>query len=99
MPQTPHQRLASAGFSAEDTEVLIEIFDTVSAKYSDAQIDNIITDALCTMAGAGSRSPEKLMAYVEHRVRDAALAKFGAAAVILADNDKSGERPEPPTAA
>ena len=99
VPRTPHQRLASAGFSAEDTEILISIYDTVSAKYSDADINNIIIDALCTMAGAGSRSPDKLTAYVEHRARDAALAKYGAAAVLLADNDKPYHRPEPPTAA
>ncbi|MGE8943984.1 hypothetical protein ACO2I3_18935 [Leptospira interrogans] len=78
---------------------MIRVFDTISSKYSDADIDSIIIDALCTMAGAGSRSSDKLLAYAEHRARDAALAKYGAAAIILADNDKSDDRPEPPTGA
>ncbi|MGE8941552.1 hypothetical protein ACO2I3_06545 [Leptospira interrogans] len=98
MPRTPHQRLASAGFSPQETDILISIYDSVSAKYSDADINNIIIDALCTMAGAGSRSSEKLTAYVEHRARDAALAKYGPAA-LLADNDKDDDHPEPPPAA
>jgi len=78
--------------------MLIGVFDTVSAKYSYADIDTIIIDALCTMAGAGSRSPEKLTAYVEHRARAAALAKFGPSG-LPADNDQNDDRPGPPAAA
>ncbi len=98
MPRTSHLRLAFAGFSPQDTDILISIFDTASAKYPDADINNIIIDALYTMARAGSRSFKKLAAYVAHQTSTAALAKYGPSG-LPADSDENDGRPEPPAAA
>jgi hypothetical protein len=63
------ERLAGAGFAHADTRMLISVFESVSAAYGDTRVDDVIVDALCTMAGAGSRAPEKLAAYADHRAR------------------------------
>lgn len=99
MPHTPHQRLASAGFSPDDTARMIKIFDVVSPRYSSAAIDNIIIDALCTMLGAGSRSPTKIAAYADHRARAAAIARYGAPGASGArPRGKNGLQPPAPSA-
>jgi hypothetical protein len=70
MPQTPHERIAAAGFSAADTAMLIGVFDSVSAShYEHPAVASVIVDSLCMMAGLGTFSPEKLAAYAEHRAR------------------------------
>ncbi len=69
MTSASHQKLTAAGFDDDETEMLISVFDSVSAAYDDNRIDDVIVDALCTMASAGSRAPEKLAAYAEHRAR------------------------------
>ena len=70
MPQNPHEQIAAAGFSRADTEMLIGVFDSVSAAhYEHPAVANVIVDSLCMMAGLGTFAPEKLAAYAEHRAR------------------------------
>ncbi len=70
MPQTPHEQIAAAGFSAADTEMLSSVFDSVfTAHYDNPAVASVIVDSLCMMAGLGTRAPAKLAAYAEHRAR------------------------------
>ena len=79
MPKTPHDQIASAGFSPADTEMLLGVFDTVYAGYSrNPAVAQIISESLTTMASLGTRAPAKLAAYAEHRARFAALNPLNA---------------------
>ena len=70
MLKSPHQQIAGAGFSPSDTELLIGVFDVVFARFSeDPLAANAIVDALCSMAAAGCRAPEKLAAFAGHEAR------------------------------
>ena len=69
MGYSAREKLTAAGFGNADTQMLISVFDSLSAGYGDLRIDDVIAGALCTVAGAGSRAPEKLAAYAEHRAR------------------------------
>ena len=70
MSLTPHEQIASAGFSVTETKMLTGVFDSVfSAHYENPAAADIIVDSLCMMAGFGTRAPAKLAAYAGHRAR------------------------------
>ena len=64
------EQIAAAGFSATDTQMLTCAFDSVfTAHYENPAAADIIVASHCMIAGLGTRAPEKLAAYAEHRVR------------------------------